>query len=194
MNGLVALLYRTALAAGKGSLELHCKEGLELPGFFRATKEWDFLAMRGSKLVALAETKGFATSFGNNLNNRTEEAVGSGYDIRRAIASKAIGVADRFWLGYLLLIADVPESRESVRLAEPHFKSDPAFTGKSYMDRALELCRRLRSENLYGSTCILAVDPENPGDYRELDRELGVFPFLESLRQVCLSHESQQTF
>ena len=51
---------------------------LELPGFFRPTKQWDLLAVRDGRLLAAMELKAqVGPSFGNNFNNRTEEAMGS---------------------------------------------------------------------------------------------------------------------
>ncbi|MHB8576057.1 MAG: PaeR7I family type II restriction endonuclease, partial [Dehalococcoidia bacterium] len=52
-----------------------------LPGFYRATKDWDLLVVAGGELVAALELKSQVGSFGNNFNNRTEEAVGTVADI-----------------------------------------------------------------------------------------------------------------
>jgi hypothetical protein len=53
-----------------------------LPGFFRPTKEWDLLAIHDGKLLAVIEAKSqVGPSFGNNFNNRTEEAMGSALDL-----------------------------------------------------------------------------------------------------------------
>ena len=62
--------------------ELHKTGKLELPGFFRPTKQWDLLVVRDGHLLAAMEIKAQGgPSFGNNFNNRTEEAIGSATDL-----------------------------------------------------------------------------------------------------------------
>ena len=54
---------------------------LELPGFFRPTKEWDLLVVRDGQLVLALEAKSqVGPSLGSNFNNRREEAVGVAVD------------------------------------------------------------------------------------------------------------------
>jgi len=49
------------------------KKRLELPGYFRPTKEWDLLVVRDRQLILALEVKSqVGPSFGNNFNNRTE--------------------------------------------------------------------------------------------------------------------------
>jgi hypothetical protein len=46
-----------------------------LPGYFRPTKLWDVLVIHDKRLLAAIELKSqVGPSFGNNFNNRTEEA------------------------------------------------------------------------------------------------------------------------
>lgn len=52
-----------------------------LPGFFRATKNWDVLVISQRRLLAVFEFKSQVGSFGNNLNNRSEEVIGSAADL-----------------------------------------------------------------------------------------------------------------
>ncbi len=60
---------------------IHFHRHLELPGFFRATKEWDLVVVKKQQLITALETKSQVGSFGNNFNNRTEEAMGSALDL-----------------------------------------------------------------------------------------------------------------
>jgi len=54
---------------------------LELPGYYRSEKKWDLIALSGGELVAAMEFKSqVGPSFGNNFNNRCEEAIGSATD------------------------------------------------------------------------------------------------------------------
>ena len=58
------------------------KQGAILPGFFRPTKEWDLVVVVDGLLLAALEFKSqVGPSFGNNYNNRTEEALGSATDL-----------------------------------------------------------------------------------------------------------------
>lgn len=190
MNDLVALFYRVALGVGVAPNQIFMKDRLVLPGFFRATKKWDLLVVRdcsdGSKeLVAFVEAKGIAGSFGNNLNNRTEEAVGSAHDCRRAVETGRIRVAPSFWRGYLLLMADVEKSRSKVKVLEPHFRVDPALKERSYIERGLELCRRVVADGLYDRSAFIAADPGVPGRFREPDSGHGVLPLLKGFAAAC---------
>ena len=52
-----------------------------IPGFYRATKDWDLIIISPKgDLVAAIELKSQVGSYGNNLNNRTEESLGSSED------------------------------------------------------------------------------------------------------------------
>ena len=64
--------------------------GVEIPGWFRATKKWDTLVFHEDSLVAAIELKSMFSSYGNNLNNRVEEAVGESTDAMFAIKNQLI--------------------------------------------------------------------------------------------------------
>jgi hypothetical protein len=64
----------------------------ELPGFFRPTKDWDMLVVHEGHLIAAVEFKSQrGPSFGNNFNNRTEEAIGNATDLWTAFREGAYG-------------------------------------------------------------------------------------------------------
>jgi hypothetical protein len=82
MDGFIALLTRLAVEAGADRSHIFHKDSLELPGYFRPNKKWDFLIVVEGRLVAGLEAKSqVGPSFGNNFNNRTEEAMGSALDL-----------------------------------------------------------------------------------------------------------------
>jgi len=56
----------------------------------------------GRQAVAAIEFKSQVGSFGNNYNNRTEEAIGSASDIWGAYREGAFKPSARPWLGYLM--------------------------------------------------------------------------------------------
>jgi hypothetical protein len=70
------------------------RTNIELPGYYRPTKKWDLVVVDKSCLVAAIEFKSQAgPSFGNNINNRAEEAIGSAVDIWRAYKEHLVGSA-----------------------------------------------------------------------------------------------------
>jgi hypothetical protein len=76
-----------------------------LPGYFRPTKRWDLLAIANGNLLACIEMKSQAgPSYGNNFNNRVEEAIGNAHDFWRAYQEKAFETAVKPFLGYIMLL------------------------------------------------------------------------------------------
>ena len=90
MDGFVELFADLVTDSGLSTECLHRKKKLQLPGFFRPTKEWDLLVIRDGTLIAAIEAKSqVGPSFGNNFNNRTEEAMGSALDLWTAFREGA---------------------------------------------------------------------------------------------------------
>ncbi|MEO7659491.1 MAG: PaeR7I family type II restriction endonuclease, partial [Pyrinomonadaceae bacterium] len=63
-----------------------------IPGYFRATKEWDAVVIYKNRLIAAFELKSQVVSFGNNINNRSEEVLGSATDFWTAHREKGFDV------------------------------------------------------------------------------------------------------
>lgn len=171
LDGFVALIRSLVAANGLPELTVHVKKGLVvLPGYFRPTKQWDLLVMRGTRLVAAIEFKSQVGSFGNNYNNRTEEAIGTAHCLWTAYRDGALGNEPRPFLGWLMVVEDAPKSRVPVRNDEPHFPVFPEFRGASYLRRYDLLCQRLVREQLYTAAALLATPRSavNTGDYAEL--------------------------
>jgi len=90
MDGFIRLFSNIATETGLDNKYIFVKKKLELPGFFRPTKEWDFLVIKENCLIAAIETKSqVGPSFGNNFNNRVEEALGSVVDLWTAFREGA---------------------------------------------------------------------------------------------------------
>ncbi|KAF0164576.1 MAG: hypothetical protein FD157_2183 [Rhodocyclaceae bacterium] len=83
MDGFVALVVDIVRANGLAHAQIHQKRAvLTLPGYFRPTKLWDLLVIHKGDLIAAIELKSqVGPSFGNNFNNRTEEAIGTAHDL-----------------------------------------------------------------------------------------------------------------
>ena len=62
-----------------------------LPGWYRSSKDWDVTVIDSNVLVAAVELKSISSSFGNNLNNRIEEVLGSVTDASAAFHNGLYG-------------------------------------------------------------------------------------------------------
>jgi len=154
-----------------------------LPGYYRHEKEWDTAVVHEGELLAAVEYKSQASSFGNNLNNRTEEALGSNTDLIRAYEEGLFAPSPQPWIGYLFLMADVEESREAKSLREPNFDADDAFKNASYVDRMEILLTRMVRQRLVDNAAFILSDPDRgaSGEYWEPNEELEFGRFARSL-------------
>lgn len=135
-----------------------------LPGFYRPTKAWDLVVVHHGVLVAAIELKALGgPSFGNNYNNRVEEALGNATDLQRANLSSLVG-PEKPWLGYFFLMDDQGGSqRPGGKPRGKHFQSEPIWHGLSYQDRFAVTGKRLIDQGLYDAVCYLTSSPEDPG-------------------------------
>ena len=158
MDGFTALVIDLVEANGLTHAAIYKERAvLTLPGFFRPTKLWDLLVVNEGRLIAAVELKSqVGPSFGNNFNNRTEEAIGTAHDFWTAYREGAFGKQSRPFVGWLMMVEDAPESRRPVRDNSPHFPVFPEFQGASYLTRYDLLCQRLVQEQLYTTACLLA--------------------------------------
>jgi hypothetical protein len=120
MDRFVNIVRDILHACGISNEEMFYNSHLELPGYYRPEKQWDVLVVADSRLIATIEFKSQSTSFGNNFNNRVEEAVGSATDLWTAYREGAIPTTPKPWLGYLMLLVDCEESIRPVSVREPH--------------------------------------------------------------------------
>jgi hypothetical protein len=81
MNGFVNLVRELLCENGLPKAHVYCERNVEIPGWYRPEKKWDLLVVSDGKLLAGIEFKSQVGSFGNNYNNRTEQAIGSATDI-----------------------------------------------------------------------------------------------------------------
>jgi hypothetical protein len=80
MDGFISLFARVIKGEGISSNAIHTRD-TTLPGFFRPEKDWDLVVVYDSRLVATVEFKShIGPSFGNNFNNRVEEALAGLHD------------------------------------------------------------------------------------------------------------------
>jgi hypothetical protein len=134
-----------------------------LPAYLRPTKNWDLVVVHRGVLVAAFELKALGgPSFGNNYNNRLEEAIGSATDLAQAHAAGLVG-SEQPWLGYFFLMEDHPGSRHVVReRSSRSFPADPIWAGQSYQSRYSITGQRLLDAKLYDAVCYLVSSPDDP--------------------------------
>ncbi len=157
MDGFLDLVIDIVKANGLAKAEIHQKRAaLTLPGYFRPTKLWDLLVIHQGLLIAAIELKSqVGPSFGNNFNNRTEEAIGTAHDFWTAYREGAFGKQPRPFVGWLMLVEDAPASRVAVKDKSPHFQVFNEFQGASYLKRYDVLCQRLMQEQLYTTAALM---------------------------------------
>lgn len=185
MDGFSDLVIDLVKANGLPHAEIHRKRAaLTLPGFFRPTKLWDTLVIDKGRLIAALEFKSHVgPSFGNNFNNRTEEAIGTSHDLWTAYRDGAFGKQERPFVGWLMVVEDAPGSRTAVREFSPHFPVFPEFGSSSYLQRYEILCQKLAREQLYSSAAVIATPRSSVADgaYSELSPMTGLRSFVASL-------------
>jgi hypothetical protein len=183
MNGFINLVRDLLCESGLPRPHVYCENYVELPGWYRPEKKWDLLIVSDGNLLAGIEFKSQVGSFGNNYNNRTEEAIGSAADIWAAYREGAFKPSARPWLGYLMLLDEAPGSVSPVRAREPHFKVFPEFKQASYAKRYEILLTKLVRDRLYDAACFLMSNSTGglKGACREPAPELNFQNFTASL-------------
>ncbi len=165
MDGFIALIIDLVKSNGLSEAEIHQKGRLlTLPGFFRPTKLWDLIIMSDDRLIAALELKSqVGPSFGNNYNNRAEEAIGTAHDFWTAYREGGFGMHPRPFLGWLMLVEDAMGSRTPVKDISRH---SPLF--------------QLVQENLYTAASVICSPRSaiSDGVYSELHELTGMTAFV----------------
>ncbi len=156
LAGFVELCRALLVEAGIPDAAVHLQAGRELPGYFRAEKNWDLVVVVEKQLLAVIEFKvQVGPSFGNNFNNRAEEAIGNATNLWAADREGAFQPSQRPWLGDVFLLEDCPKSRSPVKTRAPHFPNFPEFLATSSADCYSILLTKLLRERLYDSASLL---------------------------------------
>lgn len=184
MDGFIRLVTKLVVDSGISKHCIHYESRLELPGFFRPTKKWDVLVVKDGQLLAALEAKSqVGPSFGNNYNNRIEEAVGTATDLKTAFREGALNRSSAPWMGYLFLLEDCPKSRSPVEVSEPHFKVFQEFRQASYAKRYELFCRKLVREGHYTAAAFLLSNARDglQGIYEQPAPDIAFEPLARSL-------------
>ena len=184
MDGFIDLFTELMKQAGIDERFIFRKKAVELPGFFRPTKEWDLLVVKEQALIAVIEAKSqVGPSFGTNFNNRTEETMGSALDLWTAFRERAFLQSPQPFLGYFFMLEDSSASNRPVRVSEPHFKAFPEFVGASYMKRYELFCRKLVLERHYTASAYITSTSQDGinGEFKTPAEDLSIERFAKVL-------------
>lgn len=194
LNGFTELVAQLLIESGVAESCIHHSRLLELPGWFRAEKKWDLVVVHDRQLLAAVEFKSqIGPSFGNNFNNRTEEALGSATDLWAAYREGAFAPSPKPWLGYFMLLEDCEGSASPVKCKAPHFNPFPEFDAASYRKRYEILIEKLIRDRLYDGACLLVSSSAGglKGEYREPSMELSfsrmIAPLVGHVLALCKS-------
>jgi type II restriction enzyme len=176
-NGLQGATYTSPAPKGESAATL--------PGYFRATKNWDLVVIYRGTLVAALEMKSHVgPSFGNNMNNRVEEALGNAVDLWSGFRGGAFGDhASEPFLGYLLILEDTDRTRSPIKATAPHFPVMSEFNAASYARRYELFCQKLVQERHYSAAALL-LSPRSgreTGEYRDANPSVGLLNFVARL-------------
>lgn len=164
-----------------------------LPGYFRSSKDRDFLIVApNKKLISAIELKSQIGSYGNNFNNRAEESIGSAVDLWTAFRENQFPGQAAPWIGYLTVVGKDEGSINPVRNNEPHYPVLPEFKTASYLDRYRILCQKLILERHYSMAAL--VSTSGPDHYEDVSEDTSIEKFIRSFigHLVGNIHEFQQ--
>ena len=177
MDGFVKLLEKAIESTGLNGLTYETSmRYAAIPGYFRAAKNWDFIALKDGKLVVAIEFKSQIGSVGNNGNNRIEESLGSAIDLQTTLEEEVLPDSGYVFSGYLMLAEDCPAFHKTPKISMKHFppmsdflldpglphtkKPDgtfPEVVGISYINRYDLLCQRSVFKHLYTAAALVTV-------------------------------------
>lgn len=185
-DGFVKLIASVCRNAGLPDTQIHTKEKKPrlLPGFYRPSKEWDLVVTSRSNLVGVVEVKSQVGSFGNNFNNRVEEALGNATDFWAAYSKGMYSPTQRPWLGYLFMLEETDKSTRATKTVKLfHYPMDTEFQALSYANRYELVCLRLVREQMYDAACFFLSNSTTgkDGHYMEPNAEIGIRSFCISL-------------
>ncbi len=190
LDGFVALMHDLLTMNGVPEACIFTNSGLELPGYFRPNKKWDLLVVDDGKLVIAIECKSHVgPSFGNNFNNRMEEAMGTALDLWTAYREGVFGTQTAPWIGYFLVLEDCLGSNAPVRVRSPHFDVLHEFIDASYKERYKIFCNKLLLERQYSAACFTATScSQDEITYDFPEEALSFKSFVISMLSAAFAH------
>ena len=193
LDGFVYLVRSILLENGISNNHIFVDKDLELPGFYRPNKKWDLLVVENDRLLVAIEFKSqVGPSFGNNFNNRTEEAMGSALDIWTAYREGVFGTQKAPWLGYFMVLEDCTKSTVPIKARSPHFDILKEFVDASYIKRYEIFCRKLLLERQYSAACFLTTEnKQNKYSFACPNKNLSYLKFISSLLGEITAYQNE---
>ena len=191
LDGFVNLICDLLIFNGVPQSCIFITSYLELPGYFRPNKKWDLLVVDNNELIIAIEFNSqVGHSFGNNFNNRTEEAMGTALDIWTAYREGVFENQKAPWLGYFMVLEDCYRSNEPVRVRSPHFDVLKEFVNTSYKERYEIFCNKLLLERQYSAACFAttSLSPNGVITYNFPHTNLEFKTFSISMLSAALSY------
>jgi hypothetical protein len=192
LDGFLGLIKEILIKNEVAERIIFTNKKLELPGFFRPSKKWDLLVVDREQLILAVELKSqVGPSFGNNFNNRTEEALGSSLDIWTAFREGVFKNSNP-WLGYLMVLEDCNNSSSPVSIRSPHFNVMNEFENSSYIKRYEIFCNKLVLERQYNAACFLTSirGDAQTGDFNSPNAQLSFYAFLVSMLSAVFAYRA----
>jgi hypothetical protein len=189
LDGFIRILERVVEHCGLpvSSVKSGRGKAVTLPGYFRPTKAWDLLVVADDRLLAVMELKSHVGSFGNNFNNRSEEALGNAVDLQHSALQNNFqrdrvdiesGDEARLpFVGYLMILEECEGSCRAINLPPSQFEAMAIFEGTSYAERYRILCERMMKEKLYDSAALALTEQSTRGErgeYRTLSKATSI--------------------
>ena len=189
MDGFIDLLTKICIDFGIPKNYIYTSSN-HLPGYFRPSKDWDFVIISPKKnLIAAIELKSQVGSFGNNVNNRAEEAIGSAVDLWTAYKWEVYDRQMPPWVGYLVLVEKEEGSISPVALHQPYFKVREEFKNTSYMERYDLFYAKLMMERHYSSACLIWT--KSDFSFGSNSEDTSINAFLETFIAYLLSKKRE---
>lgn len=154
-----------------------------LPGYFRPAKRWDVVIYNGNRLIGAVEFKSMRRSFGKNINNRGEEALGSAIDLSYVFECGTLKDQPKPFIGYIILAAITDESIRPRRDKKLRLGVDEEFKNASYEKRYATMCTRLVKSGIYSATALLCCDRRrgHEGHYQATNKDTSIEAFIKVL-------------
>ncbi len=180
LDGFNTLVVDELRRLGVPGLSFRVNARATLPGYYRAAKSWDLLVLRQGEPILAIEYKSMKGSEGKNLNNRMDEVLGVGEDLR---AAQAHGLVSRnLRRAYIFVMEATPSVLAPVKTRGVFGAVDPVFDGASYLDRMGIICERIRDAGLYDMTWAVAATTD-PVDFYEPNPRVGWERFATDLTE-----------
>lgn len=152
------------------------RKDITVGGYFRPAKQWDVVAWEGETPRIVVEIKTQADSYGNNENNRYEEALGNALDLRAKYGA-SVGI------GFLFVICEEKESLRKRPQVAPDEES--CFHDTTHVERRVIFARRiadylLNGDKFYDAAAVLIIARDGRFRHPE-DAQLGLLTFAEEV-------------